>query len=159
LRDESEGERVDRASRVILASARTLFRAFLDPEILAGWRAPEGMDVDIKDFRPQVGGGYRMILRYRGDDAAKHGKTRPGEDEVEVLFAQLIADEQVVEKVRFLSDDPAFEGFMTLVTRFEPDRDGTRVIFTAHDVPIGISAQDHAQGMASSLRSLARLTE
>lgn len=157
--EERNERRIDRASRVILASARTLYRAFLDAEIMAGWRAPEGMDAQIRDFRPQVGGGYRMRLRYHGDDAANQGKTRPGEDEVEVVFAELIAEERVVEKVRFLSDDPMFSGVMTLITRFEKDRDGTKVILCAHDVPQGITPHDHAEGMASSLRNLARLTE
>ncbi|WP_416463788.1 SRPBCC domain-containing protein [Sphingomonas sp. VDB2] len=157
--EERKEQRIDRASRVILASARTLYRAFLDAETMAGWRAPEAMDAEIRDFRPQVGGGYRMRLRYHGEDAANQGKTLPGEDEVEVVFAEMIAEERVVEKVRFLSDDPMFGGVMTLITSFEKDRDGTKVIVCAHDVPQGITPHDHAQGMASSLRNLARLTE
>ena len=36
---------------------------------------------------------------------------------------------------------------------------GTRVDLTADDVPAGISADDHAEGMESSLRNLARYLE
>ena len=36
---------------------------------------------------------------------------------------------------------------------------GTRVVITADDVPNGISAEDHATGLASSLANLARHVE
>lgn len=144
---------------MILASARTLYRAFLDAEMMANWRAPEGMTAHLSGFRPQAGGGYRMVLRYEDKESAGLGKSTPVEDAVEVRFAQMLAEEKIVEEVRFVSDDPAFAGAMTLVTTFEKDRDGTKVTFTAHDVPERISAADHALGMAQSLRNLARLTE
>lgn len=157
--DEQKHGRTDKASRVILASARTLYRAFTDPEIMANWRSPEGMSAQIEDFRAEVGGGYIMRLRYDAGASAGAGKTAPGEDRVEVRFAELEPQARIVEQVRFLSDDPAYGGVMTLTTLFAPDRDGTRVTFLASDVPHAIDPQDHAEGMAASLRNLARLTE
>lgn len=153
------GERIDTASRVILATPRTLFRAFVDAETMLGWRAPDGMEARLKSFDPRVGGGYRMVLRYTGVDAASHGKTRPGEDEVEVRFVELLAEEKVVEAVRFVTDGPVTSVPMMLTTTFQPDRDGTRVTFSAANVPETIDPADHAEGMAASLRNLARLTE
>lgn len=155
----AEERRIDTASRVILASPRTLFRTFLDPEILIGWRAPEGMTAEIRAFDARVGGGYRMVLRYEGVDAADHGKTRPGEDEVVVEFAEMLAEERVVERVRFVSDDARYAGTMILTTILEPAREGTKLTLKAENVPAGISAADHREGMLSSLRNLARLTE
>ena len=159
MREARNEARIDKASRVILASARTLYRAFLDAEMMANWRAPEAMTAQVSDFRPQAGGGYRMVLHYDDQRNEAFGKSGPGKDAVEVRFAQMLPEEKIVEEVRFVSDDPAFAGVMTLVTTFEKDRDGTRVTFSAHDVPEGISAADHALGMAQSLLNLARLTE
>lgn len=155
----SSGTRIDSASRVILAPPRTLFRAFIDAETMASWRAPDGMAARIVAFDPRVGGGYRMVLGYEGSEALGQGKTRPGEDEIDVRFVELLAHERIIEDVTFISDDPAFAGTMTLTTLFQPDRDGTKVTFQATGVPPGITAEDHRQGMAASLRNLARLTE
>jgi conjugative transfer pilus assembly protein TraH len=59
---------------VILASPRSLFRAFRDPEMLASWRAPEGMTARIERFDPRIGGGYRVVLTY-AEDTGQHGKS------------------------------------------------------------------------------------
>jgi uncharacterized protein YndB with AHSA1/START domain len=152
-------QRVDSASRVIMASPRTLFRAFLDAEMMANWRAPDGMTARLLAFDPRIGGGYRMVLAYDGADGESHGKTRPGEDEMLVAFQELLPDSRIVEAIRFLSDDAAFAGVMTLTTLIEKMLDGTKVTFRAEGVPTGIAPEDHQAGMAASLRNLARLTE
>jgi len=159
LSRRSTGERIDSASRVILAQPRTLFRAFTDAETMSAWRAPDGMTAKLLAFDARGGGGYRMVLRHEDPEASAEGKTRPGEDEVVVRFAELLAHERIVEEVVFVSDDPAFAGTMRFTTLFEPDRDGTKVTFRAADVPAGIKPEDHQLGMAASLRNLARLTE
>jgi uncharacterized protein YndB with AHSA1/START domain len=151
----TDGGRVHSASRVILASPQTLFRTFMDQETLLAWRAPDSMSGEMLAFDPRIGGGYRMILRYQGDDARMQGKSRPGEDEVSITFLEMLPGERVVEGVRFVSDDPAFQGEMVMTTLFEPMREGTKVTLRAENVPEGITAE----GMLSSLRSLARLTE
>ncbi|WP_269769754.1 SRPBCC domain-containing protein [Flavisphingomonas formosensis] len=153
------GGRIDSVSRVILASPRTLFRTFLEVETFAAWRVPEGMTASFSAFEPRAGGGYRMVLRYGGPQPHRHGKSRPGEDEVHARFVALYAEEKVVEEVRFVSDDPAFAGVMRLTTLFEPAREGTKVALRAEGVPAGISQSDHQDGMTASLRQLARLTE
>lgn len=150
--------RVHSASRVILASPRTLFRAFVDPEMMGSWRAPDGMSARIHAFDPRVGGGYRMTLTY-ADATDQPGKTTANSDTVEVSFAELAAEERVVEVVRFESDDPAFAGEMRLTTSFAPVADGTRVTVTAEQVPSGIGKEEHEAGIAASLRKLALLTE
>lgn len=155
----SETARIDSASRVILATPRTLFRTFLDAEALAYWRTPDGMTSRIGHFDPKVGGGYTMTLRYADDAPATLGKTRAREDEVEVRFLVLAPEEQVVEQVHFISTDPAFGEPMRLTISFEPDRDGTRVTLRAENVPDAIAPEDHKAGMLPSLNRLARLTE
>lgn len=159
VEDQADSRRADSASRVILASPRILFRAFLDREMLASWRAPDGMTARIERFDPRIGGGYRIILSHGSANGEAHGKTAPGKDVCDVRFLELAPDDQIIEEVRFVSDDPGFAAPMTLTTRFEPVRDGTKVTITARGVPDAISPDDHQTGMASSLRNLARLTE
>jgi Activator of Hsp90 ATPase homolog 1-like protein len=57
--------------------------------------------------------------------------------------------------VEFESDDPAYSGTMRMTWSLDPVEAGTRVEIRAEDVPPGISAEDHAAGLASSLRKLA----
>ncbi|MDH7639209.1 SRPBCC domain-containing protein [Sphingomonas oryzagri] len=152
-------ERVDTASRVILATPRTLFRTFLDPETLVAWRAPDGMSARLHHFDPKIGGGYGLVLRHDEGASASAGKTRAREDEVEVKFLEFRPEECVVEEVHFISTDPAFAEPMRLTTTFEKDRDGTRVTLRAENVPSPISAENHKAGMLLSLGQLARLTE
>ena len=52
-------------------------------------------------------------------------------------------------------DDPAFAGTMTMTWEVTAVDVGTRVDIRADDVPAGVSAEDHAAGLASSLANLA----
>jgi hypothetical protein len=61
--------------------------------------------------------------------------------------------------VEFVSEDPAFAGTMTLTWSLSAERGGTRVEIRADDVPAGISAEDHAEGLSSSLANLAAFLE
>ena len=65
----------------------------------------------------------------------------------------------MVQEVEFRSDDPAFAGTMTGTWSVAPVDGGTLVELRADDVPSGISAEDHAAGLASSLDNLARYVE
>lgn len=142
---------------MILAS-RSLFRAFLAAEILASWRAPEGLTARIERFVPRIGGGYRIVLTY-AKDTGQHGKSAPGADAAEVRFVELAPDERTVEEVRFVSDDPALAAPMTITTHFKRVADGTKVTFAATNVPAEIDVEDHKTAMVSSLHNLALLTE
>lgn len=103
-------------------------------------------------------GSYRLVLTY--DDAAgRGGKATDDSDVVEARFLSLVPEKRVVQAVDFESDDPAFAGTMTMTWELTPADDGTLVEITADDVPDGISADDHATGMASSLANLARYVE
>ncbi|HWU72387.1 MAG TPA: SRPBCC domain-containing protein [Sphingomonas sp.] len=145
------------ASRTILATARAIFRAHVDPEVLVKWRAPAGMSARLTEFDARPGGGYRMELRYT--DSAGHGKSTTDSDIVRVRFIDLVPDDLIVEAAEFESDNPANAGVMRITTRLTPVSESTKVVVTAEDVPASISAVDHRQGMESSLRNLALLLE
>lgn len=85
------------------------------------------------------------------DDGKSRGKSTENADIFEGRFVTLEPDSKIVEAVSFESDDPAFAGTMTITTTLVPVSDGTKVTFTAENVPSGISEQDHRGGMLSTL--------
>jgi uncharacterized protein YndB with AHSA1/START domain len=151
-------ERVDRAERVVAAPPAAVYRAMTDPESLEAWLPPEGMSGRIERFEPWSGGGFRMVLTYL-DLRGGHGKTTDSTDVTEVGFAELVPDERIVQRVEFTSEDPDFSGTMTMTWRFAAVPEGTRVSVAATGVPSGISPEDHAVGLTSSLANLAARVE
>lgn len=146
--------RIDRASAVVAAGPARVYAALVDPDALVEWLPPAGMNARFDHFDAHVGGGYRLVLTYAGDSGSA-GKTTPDSDVVEARWTALVPGARVVQAVRFESEDPAFAGTMTMTWSLEPVDGDTRVELRAEDVPPGISAEDHAAGLESSLRNLA----
>ena len=150
--------RTDSASRVVAAPPARVYAAHVDEEALAAWLPPEGMTARFERFDPRPGGSYRLVLTYT-DAATGSGKATPDSDIVEARYVELVPGVRVVQAVDFASDDPAFAGTMTMTWEVRAVEGGTRVDITADDVPDGISAEDHANGLASSLANLAEHVE
>ena len=146
--------RVDRASRVIAAPLERVYAALVDPEALVAWLPPDGMNGRFEHFDARPGGSYRMVLTY-ADASAAPGKASAYADIVEGKFIDISPGARVVQAVDFVSDDPAYAGTMTMTWSVAEVDAGTLVDITADDVPDGISAEDHAAGLASSLTNLA----
>ena len=87
------------------------------------------------------------------------GQGDRGSNIVEARFVDIVPGVRVVQAVDFVSDDPAYAGTMTMTWEVTAAEAGTRVDIVAEDVPDGISAEDHATGLASSLRNLATYLE
>lgn len=151
-------ERIDTASRLIHASAATIYAAFASPEAMAAWLPPEGMKGEMLKFSFRDGGGYRMRLTY-SESGQGAGKTSEDTDEVEVRFVKLVPDERIEESVNFDSEDDAFAGTMRITWLLERKPDGTRVTVSCRDVPPGIAAEDHEEALASTLENLAAFVE
>jgi uncharacterized protein YndB with AHSA1/START domain len=150
--------RTDRASRVIDAPVASVFNAFVDRDALLAWLPPGGMTARFERFDPTPGGSYRLVLTY-ADPTDAPGKSSADSDIVEARYVHIVPDDRVVQAVDFVSDDPAFAGTMTMTWAAKAVDGGTRVEFIADDVPDGISADDHAAGLTSSLENLARYLE
>ena len=144
--------RVDRAARVVAATRDRVYSALTEPDALLQWLPPAGMTGRFERYDATPGGSYRLVLTY---DHAAAGKTTPDSDVVEARFVELVPGARVVQEVQFESDDPAYAGTMRMTWSLEPVEGGTRVEFRAEDVPQGISAEDHAAGLESSLGNLA----
>jgi uncharacterized protein YndB with AHSA1/START domain len=150
--------RTDAASRVVAAPPARVYAALVDEEELREWLPPQGMTGRFERFDPRPGGSYRLVLTYEASTAGS-GKATADSDVVEARFLDIVPNARVVQAVEFVSDDPAFAGTMTMTWEVSAVEDGTRVDITADDVPDGISAEDHAKGLASSLANLARYVE
>jgi uncharacterized protein YndB with AHSA1/START domain len=107
---------------------------------------------------PRSGGSYRLVLTYANASRAA-GKATVDSDIVEARYVDIVPDVRVVRAVDFVSDDPAFAGTMTMTWEVTAVDAGTRVDIVAEDVPDGISTEDHAAGLASSLTNLAAYVE
>jgi uncharacterized protein YndB with AHSA1/START domain len=146
--------RTDSASKVIAAPPDRVYAALVDPDALTAWLPPDGMSGRFERFDARPGGSYRLVLTY-ADASAAPGKATADSDIVEARFVDLVPGARVVQAVDFVSDDPAFAGTMTMTWEVTAADGGTRVEIRADDVPAGISAEDHAAGLASSLANLA----
>jgi len=131
-----------------------VYGALVDPEALVQWLPPTGMTARFEHFVAGPGGGYRMVLTY-ADASTAPGKATSDSDVVDVRFVELVPGHRVVQAIDFASEDRAFAGTMTMTWHLAATDEGTRVEIRAEDVPDGISAEDHAAGMASSLANLA----
>jgi len=145
--------RTDRVERVIPAPPDRVFRAFVDPDDLLVWLPPTGMTGRFEHAHIRPGGSYRLVLTY---DDGTGGKTTDDSDVVETRIVDVVPGERLVQAVDFASDDPAFAGTMTMTWSVEAHAAGSRVTILAEDVPSGISAEDHEEGITASLDNLER---
>src|SRR4029450_4020675 len=150
--------RTDRASRVMAAPPERVWAALVDPEALLAWPPPGGMTGRFERFDARPGGTYRMVLTY-SDASGAPGKARVDSDIVEARFGDMGPGGGGGAAVGLVSDAPAYAGTMTMTWEVTAVDGGTRVDIVAEDVPDGISTEDHAAGLASSLTNLAAYVE
>jgi uncharacterized protein YndB with AHSA1/START domain len=143
---------------VIRAGRERVFAALVDADALVRWLPPSGMSGRFERFDARPGGSYRLVLTYQGNPPGS-GKATTDSDIVEARFVDVVPNARVVQAVDFLSDDPAFDGTMTMTWELSEESGGTRVAIRADDVPAGIAPEDHVAGMQSSLANLATFVE
>ena len=158
MRNESGNKRRDSASRVIMASPRTIYQAFLNPKSLVSWLPPKGMSGQIDMFEPRKGGTYKVTLTYEMDHS-NSGKTSENTDVAQGKFLDLVPNKKIVQSVKFDSEDPSFSSEMIQKWLLEGISGGTKVTIICENVPEGIRKEDHDIGLRSTLKNLAFFTE
>jgi uncharacterized protein YndB with AHSA1/START domain len=96
-----------RVSRIIKAGRKAVYQAFLDPDSVASWLAPDNMTGHVHTFDAREGGKFRMSLTYQ-EPGHLPGKTS-GDTDIE-----LVPYAKIVEVVEFESHDEAFAGEMRM---------------------------------------------
>jgi uncharacterized protein YndB with AHSA1/START domain len=147
--------RTDTASRLIEAPAADIYRALTDAEAVAAWLPPANMTGEILAFEPRENGAFDMVLTYRDPEPGVRGKSGDDIDIVRGRFVSLSPDAEIVQEFVFESDDPAFAGTMRMTWTLAAISGGTEVTIRCDDVPAGITEQDHAVALRSSLDNLA----
>ena len=152
----AEGTRV---STIIHAPRARVYQAFLDPEAVAAWMAPDTMRLHIHAFDPRAGGQFRISLQYPQPEDAGRGKTTGDTDTYHGRFVELIPNEKIVEAIEFETSDPGFVGEMTMTVTLAEVADVTEITLLYENVPAGIRPEDNEAGTRSSLQKLAALVE
>lgn len=146
-------------SILINASPEKVYQAFTDSEAIAVWLAPGEMTGRIYSYDLRVGGGYQMSLYYPLSANESPGKYAEREDRFTARFVELSPPRKIVQTINFESDNPAFEGEMTMEVSFERVNRATRVVIRFSNIPSGIRPEDNEAGTQLSLEKLKRYTE
>ena len=148
-----------RVSRIIHASPKAIYEAFLDPAAVASWLPPDGMTGEVHAFEAHEGGAFRLSLTYQDPRHSPPGKTASDRDTVQGRFVTLLPYERIVEIVVFESEDPAFAGEMTITWTLADVGAETEVSVLCEDIPAGVRPEDNETGSRSSLEKLAAFVE
>jgi uncharacterized protein YndB with AHSA1/START domain len=155
---ESANGRSTEVSRLIKATRRDIFQAFLDANSMASWLPPESMRGEVHAFDAREGGVFRMSLVYEGEHPVP-GKTSADTDTFQGRFVQLIPCERIVQAVEFDSNDPELAGEMTITWTLEDRSEGTEVGVLCENIPLGVRIEDNETGSRSTLKKLAAFVE
>jgi uncharacterized protein YndB with AHSA1/START domain len=148
-----------RVSRMIKAPRKKVYQAFLDPQAVATWLAPDNMRGRVHTFDPREGGQFRLSLTYQNPDDSQRGKTSDDTDTFHGRFVKLVPDEKIVEAIEFESRESGFAGEMTMTVLLAEVDGGTEVTLLYENVPKGIRPEDNEAGSRQSLQKLAALVE
>lgn len=148
-----------RVSRVIRAPRAKIYQAFLDPEAVAAWLAPDTMRGQVHTFEPREGGRFRISLTYQHPDEAQRGKTTSDTDTYHGRFVELVPYEKIVEAIEFESLEPGLAGEMRMTVTLAEVAGGTEVALLYENMPASIRPEDNETGSQQALQKLAALVE
>lgn len=148
-----------RVSRHVNARRRDLYKAFVDPEMVASWLPPGTMQCVVHEFEPRVRGRLRMSLTYANATDGPGGKTTADTDTFDGRFVELVPDKRIVWLVKFESEQPGMSGEMLVSWELADADEGTDVTVTCDEIPEGIRPMDNEAGSVASLAKLAQLVE
>jgi uncharacterized protein YndB with AHSA1/START domain len=145
-----------RHTRHFHAPRSRVYQALIDREAIARWRFPQGMTIEIHELDAREGGALRISLTYETD---QKGKTAERTDTYRGRFVRLVPNEQVIEVDEFETDDPAFQGEMTIAITLTEADGGTDLVAVHEGLPDGIRPEDNETGWRDALERLATLVE
>ena len=119
-----------RLHRIIAAKPEKLYRAFLEPDAIAGWLPPYGFTCTVHELDAKVGGKHRMSFRnFTTGDTHSFGG----------FYLELVPGERLVYTDKF--DDPNLPGEMKVTVDLKAVSVGTEVDIEQQGVPDVIPAE------------------
>jgi uncharacterized protein YndB with AHSA1/START domain len=137
-----------RLHRVLTASPEKIYRAFLEPDALARWLAPNGFTAKVHHLDARVGGTFKMSFTNFGTGTT----TNFGGEYLELVPG---------ERLRYTDvfDDPNLPGVMTVTVTLKKVSVGTELTARQEGIPDVIPLEACYLGWQESLLNLARLVE
>ena len=137
-----------RLHRVLRATPDRVYRAFLDPDALVKWMAPNGFTARVHHMDPRVGGTYKMsFTNFTSGTSHSFG----GE------YLELVPNERIRNTDKF--DDPNLPGEMQVTVTVKKVLVGTELNIVQEGVPDVIPVEACTLGWQESLALLAKLVE
>src|SRR4051794_5936076 len=124
-------------TRLINAFPDAVYQAFVDPDLLVQWQAPDNMIARLHRFDPRPGGGYEMSLIY--NDPSIAGKSGANEDRYTAAFIEPVHPRHIVEAIDFPTDAPPPAEPMILTVDLESEGTSTRVTMIFENLPPNVS--------------------
>lgn len=137
-----------RLHRVLRATPDRVYRAFLDPDALVKWMAPNGFTAKVHSLDARVGGKYKMSFK---NHTTGSSHSFGGE------YLDLVPNERIKHTDVF--DNPHLPGIMHVTIELKKVSVGTELNITQEGVPDVIPADGCYIGWGESLHLLALLVE
>jgi uncharacterized protein YndB with AHSA1/START domain len=137
-----------RLHRVLRATPKRVYRAFLDPDAKAKWLPPNGFTGKVHHLDPKVGGTYKMsFTNFTTGKSHSFGGT----------YLELVPNERLRYTDKF--DDPNLPGEMVTTITLKKVSCGTELNVVQEGVPAVIPPEACYLGWQESLILLAKLVE
>ena len=135
--------------RVVLRSTpERVYRAFLDPDALVKWMAPNGFTARVHHMDAKVGGTYKMsFTNFTSQKCHSFGGQ----------YLELVPNEKIRNTDKF--DDPNLPGEMMNTVTLKKVLVGTELTIVQEGLPDVIPAEACMLGWQESLALLAKLVE
>jgi uncharacterized protein YndB with AHSA1/START domain len=137
-----------KVQRVLRAPPERVYRAFLDPEAISKWIAPNGFVCKVHQMRPEVGGGYKMSFK---NFTTGNSQSFGGE------YLELVPNERLRYTDKF--DDPNMPGVTQTTVSLSKVSCGTELTVVQEGVPGMIPPEACYLGWQESLALLTLLVE
>ena len=135
--------------RVVLRSTpERVYRAFLDPDALVKWMAPNGFTARVHHLDAKVGGTFKMsFTNFTSQKSHSFGGR----------YLELVPNEKIRNTDKF--DDPNLPGEMTNTVTLKKVLVGTELTIVQEGLPDVIPPEACMLGWQESLALLAKLVE
>lgn len=137
-----------RLHRVLAAKPERVYRAFLEPDAITKWIAPDGFTCTVHHMDAKVGGTYKMSFR---NFTTGHSHSFGGK------YIELVPNELLRYTDKF--DDPNLPGEIQVTVTLKQVSVGTDINIVQEGLPDVIPVEACYLGWQQSLQNLAKLVE